>query len=183
MMVAMSDRLHILMESKWPGRGPVAEPTKDTQPAKQSPTKTDRSVAKKAAVASRTRTRSWRLDEPDRGETTERGNSHASEMTPPKGTTPREIHTELSELAAKQPLGRRGQRRLEEILNDVAKLAAKRPEYRRLYERALKVQRRALTPPGKKRKPGAAAGFSHNPGLSQGGREILCGLPSSRRRH
>lgn len=161
----------------------MAEPKKDTQPAKQSPASRDRNGAKKAPVASKARTRIWRLDEPDRREGTERANWKTSEKMPPKGTTPREIHTELSELAAKQPLGRKGQRRLEEILNEAAKLAGTRPEYRRLYERALKIQRRALTPPGKKRKPGDAAGFSHNPGLLQGGREILCGLPSSRRRH
>ncbi len=156
----------------------MAEPSKDSRLAKQSSAATGLGDQKRAPSKARTR-----LNEADGREKTERASSPASDRPPHKRTTPREIHRELSELAAKQQLGRKGQRRLEEILNEVAGLASKRPEYRRLYERALQIQKRALTPPRRKKRPGDAAGFFQNPGLSHRGREILSGLPSSRRGH
>lgn len=134
-------------------------------------------------MAPKARTRIWRLNDPDGREPKEQAPSPPCDRPPQKGTTVREIHRELSELAAKQQLGRKSHKRLEEIVSEAARLASQRPEYRRLYERALQIQKKALTPPRAKKRRGDAAGFFQNPGLSQGGREILCGLPSSRRGH
>ena len=92
-----------------------------------------------------------------------------------------QIHSELSEMAAKQELGRKSRQRLEEIINEAASLASKRPDYRRLYERALQIQKKTMTPPRGRKRRGGPAGLVQSPGLSQGGREVLGGLPSSRR--
>lgn len=104
-----------------------------------------------------------------------------------KGRTIEQIHRELSDMAIRQKsgtLGRKRRERLDEIVNDAAKLVRKGPPYRWLYERALQIQEKALTPPPTKSKRRVGpAGLVQNPGLSQGGREVLGGLPSSRRGH
>lgn len=105
----------------------------------------------------------------------------------PNGTTIEQIHSELSEMATTQKLGTLGRKRrerLDEIVNDAAKLVWKGPQYRWLYERALQIQEKTMRPPRPKsnRRVGPA-GLVQNPGLSQGGREVFGGLPSSRRGH
>lgn len=81
-------------------------------------------------------------------------------------------------------LGRKRRERLDEIVNDAAKLVRKGPSYRWVYERALQIQEEALTPPPTKGKRRVGpAGLVLNTGLSQGGREVLGGLPSTRRGH
>lgn len=93
------------------------------------------------------------------------------------------IHRELSELAAKQPLQGKSLRRIHEIVNETARLAKKGPAYRRVYERALQIEKKALRPPQQKRPTGKSRGLVQNPGLTYGGREVLGGAPSSRRGH
>lgn len=85
------------------------------------------------------------------------------------------LHGELSELAAKQPLQGKNLRRLQAIVNGTAPLAARDPGYRRVYERALRIQKKALRPPRAKRR--------NETGLTYGGREVLGGAPSTRRGH
>lgn len=89
------------------------------------------------------------------------------------------LHRELSELAAKQAgnqrLAGKSLRRLAAIVNGTAPLAARDPGYRRVYDRALRMQQKALRPPRAKRQ--------NETGLTYGGREVLGGAPSSRRGH
>ncbi|BBX06756.1 hypothetical protein [Mycolicibacterium aichiense] len=92
------------------------------------------------------------------------------------------IHRELSELAAKHPLGPEGLGRLQAIVNDTARLAEKGPSYQRLYERALQIQKNALRPAQQKGPRGKARGLVQNPELLYGGREVLGGAPSTGRR-
>lgn len=96
----------------------------------------------------------------------------------------KQLHGELSEMAAKLPLGAKALRRLEEIINDAGSRAARHPGYRRLYDRALEIQKKALRPPrvkSKRRRGGGGLVLSAE--LTEGGREVLGGLPSSRRGH
>lgn len=92
------------------------------------------------------------------------------------------IHRELSGLAAEQPLQGKGLARLHEIVNETARLVEKGPEYRRLYERALQIQKKALRPPQQKGPTGKSRGLVKNPELLYGGREVLGGAPSTGRR-
>lgn len=90
----------------------------------------------------------------------------------------RHLHRELSGLAAKLAagqLGSKGVGRLSAILNETARHASHESGYRRVYDRALQIQKRALRPPRAKRRNGT--------GLSQGGREVLGGIAGSRRGH
>lgn len=91
-------------------------------------------------------------------------------------------HRELSGLAAKQPLQGKGLARLHEIVNEAARLVEKGPEYRRLYARALQMQKKALRPPRQKGPTGKSRGLVRNPDLLYGGREVLGGAPSTGRR-
>lgn len=90
-----------------------------------------------------------------------------------------DLHRELSELAAKQTghqrLAGKSLGRLAAIVNQVAPLAARDPGYRRVYDRALRIQQKALRPPGVK--------WRNDTGLTSGGREVLGGLPGTRRGH
>ena len=136
--------------------------------------------------APKSRTRLWRMGDPP-------GPAPAS--TPASGDSPkrpslREINTELSELAARKQLHPDNVHRLkqllaqiEQILNDAAPLVASSPGSRRLYERALKSQRRALALVAGPNRGAHPAGFAKGRGLTQGGREVLGGAPGSRRRH
>ena len=90
------------------------------------------------------------------------------------------IHDELTTFEAKHQLGRKDSSRLEKIVNQAGRQAARGPGYRRLYERALRVQRAKFMPPTRNKQ--RVRGVS-NPDLFQGGREVLGGLPSSRRGH
>ncbi|MCG7594592.1 hypothetical protein [Mycobacterium sp. PSTR-4-N] len=104
-----------------------------------------------------------------------------------KGTSIGQIHAELSQMATTQKsgtLGRKRRERLNKIINDAAKLTWKGPQYKRLYERALQIQEKDMRPsrPKRSRRVGPS-GLVQNPGLSEGGREVLGGLPSSRRGH
>lgn len=85
------------------------------------------------------------------------------------------IHSELSELAAKHPLGPEGLGRLHEIVNETARLVEKGPAYRRLYERVLQIQKRALRPAPQKGPTGKSRGLVKNPELLYGGHEVLGG--------
>lgn len=116
--------------------------------------------------------------------------SSASADPPPRRATLREINTELSELASRKQLHPDNIHRLkqllaqiEQILNDAAPLVASSEGSRRLYERALKSQRRALALAGGPNRSAHPAGWARNRGLTQGGREVLGGAPGSRRRH
>ena len=145
-------------------------------------------VTKKPPPKSRTRV--WRAGDPP-GPTPEAPSSPpASADPPPRRANLREINTELSELASRKQLHPDNIHRLkqllgqiEQILNDAAPLVASSEGSRRLYERALKSQRRALALIAGPNRGTHPAGWARNRGLSQGGREILGGLPSSRRRH
>ncbi len=127
------------------------------QPAKRSSAVRGNADVKKAPVAPQPLSADARLNDPGSNESTEQASSPASVGPSQKRTESsvklREFHNELSELAAKQQLGRKALQRLEQILNEAASLASKRPEYRRLYDRALQIQRRALTPPRGKKAP------------------------------
>lgn len=92
------------------------------------------------------------------------------------------VHRELSELAAKQPLDGKSLGRIHEIVNETARLVEKGPAYRRVYERALQIQKKALRPPQQKRATGKSRGLVKNPELLYGGREVLGGAPSTGRR-
>lgn len=91
----------------------------------------------------------------------------------------RDLHRELSELAGKLAaggqLGPKGLRRLDAIIDETARLVERRPVYRRVYERALEIQKRALRPPWAKGR--------NETGLTEGGHEVLGGLPGTRRGH
>lgn len=147
---------------------------------------------KKVPVVRKARTRVWRLGDTDGGAPKEQA-SAASDGPPRKMTPLREINSELAELAAKKQLHPENHQRLkrilnelEQILNEAARLASTRPESRRLYERALRSQQEALALAARKNRRNRAsgpAGMVQNRGLSQGGREVLGGLPSSRRGH
>ncbi|MBN3458253.1 hypothetical protein JNN96_29870 [Mycobacterium sp. DSM 3803] len=93
-----------------------------------------------------------------------------------------QMHRELSELAATHPLGPEGLGRLHEIVNEAARLVEKGSAYRRLYERALQIQRKALRPPQQTKATGKSRGLVKNPELLYGGREVLGGAPSTGRR-
>lgn len=171
----------------------VIEPSKDTQPTKRSSAAGRRAGdVKKVPVARKARTRVWRLGDTDGGAPQEQP-SAASDGPPRKRAPLREINSELAELAAKKQLHPENHQRLkqilnelEQILNEAARLASTRPESRRLYERALQSQQKALKLAARKKRQNWApgpAGMVQNPGLSQGGREVLGGLPSSRRGH
>ncbi|SRX96065.1 hypothetical protein MSP7336_04340 [Mycobacterium shimoidei] len=92
------------------------------------------------------------------------------------------IHRELSELAAMQPLQGKSLGRLHEIVEETARLVEKGPAYRRAYERALHIQKKALRPPQQKKATGKSRGLVKNPELLYGGREVLGGAPSTGRR-
>lgn len=98
-----------------------------------------------------------------------------------------DLHRELSELAAKQAgnqqLAGKSLRRLQAIVNGTAPLAARDPGYRKVYERALRIQKKALRPPRAKGPTGKPRRLVRSPGLSYGGREVLGGLPGTRRGH
>lgn len=89
------------------------------------------------------------------------------------------IHDELTAFEAEKQLGREGSQRLDAIVNQAARQVAKGPGYRRVYERALRVQREKIMAPTRSKRRGS--GGVRNPDLFQGGREVLGGLPSSRR--
>lgn len=90
------------------------------------------------------------------------------------------IHDELTAFEAKHQLGRRDSQRLNTILNQAGRQIAKGPGYRRVYDRALRIQRKKIMAlaPSKRRRGGVT-----NPDRFEGGREVLGGLPSSRRGH
>ena len=137
-------------------------------------------------MARKSRTRIWRMGDPDGVEPKEHDGLSTSDSPSPKKKTLREMKSELSELAAMEQLGPDDRERIDQIVTEAASLASKGPEYRRLYERALQIQKKALkkaaTPPRGQKQPGGPR-FARNPGLSHGGREVLGGLPSSRRGH
>ena len=109
----------------------------------------------------------------------------AASDEPARKRTLKQIHSELSEIADKREPGTDARLRLEEIVSEASRLVSKGPSYQRLYERALRIQRKAMIirPSGKGRIGGGPAGLVENPGLSRGGHEVLGGLPSSRRRY
>ena len=145
-------------------------------------------VTKKPPPKSRTRV--WRTGDPPSPIPEVPSSTPASADPPPKRATLREVNTELSELAARKQLHPDDVQRLkrlltqiERIINDTAPFVDSRPGSRREYERALKSQRRALALAAGPNRGTHPAGRAQNRGLTQGGREILGGLPSSRRRH
>ncbi|MGV0581390.1 hypothetical protein ABQE57_22245 [Mycolicibacterium elephantis] len=94
------------------------------------------------------------------------------------------IHEELTAIDAKVSggsIGKKARKRLDQIVSQAGRQAKKGPGYRRLYERALRVQRKVIMAPTRS-KPRGRASVS-NPDLFLGGREVLGGLPSSRRGH
>lgn len=100
---------------------------------------------------------------------------------------PQKIRRELTEMAAKPRLKQKDVTRLEQILTEMGPLVAHDAEYRRLYQWALRLHKGAPKPtapstPRKGRRMGPA-GLVQNPELTSGGREVLGGLPSSRRGH
>lgn len=99
----------------------------------------------------------------------------------------RQLHRELSAMAAQPRLKGKGVKRLEQILAETGPLVAHDDEYQRLYEWALRIHKGAAkaavaaTPrPGRRVGP---EGLVRNPELSHGGREVLGGLPGTRRGH
>ncbi|WP_170092323.1 hypothetical protein [Mycobacteroides abscessus] len=104
---------------------------------------------------------------------------------------PLRIRRELSEMADKQRLKQQLKRkdftRLEKILSETGRLVAHDAEYRRLYQWALRIHKGASqTAAASKPRSGKRVGpegLVRNPELSYGGREVLGGLPSSRRGH
>jgi len=157
-------------------------------PAKQSPAAKKPAKVQKTPPAQKAMAVQARLNGADGPEPAERAATPSASDAPArkpkeKGKTIGQIHSELSEMAAKQELGRKSRQRLEEIVNEAASLVSKGPDYRRLYERALQIQKKTLTPPRGSKWRGGPAGLVQNSGLSQGGREVLGGLPSSRRGH
>jgi len=100
---------------------------------------------------------------------------------------PRQIRRELTEMAAKPRLKQKDVARLEQILTESGPLVAHDAEYQRLYQWALRLHKGAPKPtapstPRKGRRMGPA-GLVQNPEFTYGGREVLGGLPSSRRGH
>lgn len=93
-----------------------------------------------------------------------------------------QMHRELSELAARHPVGPVGLRRLDEIVNETAQLVGKGSAYQRLHERALQIQKKALRPPQQRKAADKSRGLVKNPELLYGGREVLGGAPSTGRR-
>ncbi len=91
------------------------------------------------------------------------------------------IHDELTAFEVKHQLGRKDSQRLDAIVNQAGRQAAKGPGYRRVYERALRVQREKIMAPARSKRRGR--GVVSNPDRFEGGREVLGGLPSSRRGH
>lgn len=90
-------------------------------------------------------------------------------------------------MAAKPRLKQKDVARLEQILTETGSLVAHDTEYQRLYQWALRLHKGAPKPtapstPRKGRRMGPA-GLVKNPALTSAGREVLGGLPSSRRGH
>lgn len=121
----------------------------------------------------------------DNPDPTERPVTAAIPDEPAGKRTLKQINSELSEIAAKQEPSHHDRLRLEEIVSEAGRVASKGPAYQRLYDRALRIQTKTIftRPGGNRRIGGGPAGLVKNPELSQGGREVLGGLPSSRRRH
>lgn len=100
----------------------------------------------------------------------------------------RQLHRELSAMAAQPRLKGKGVKRLEQILAETGPLVAHDDEYRRIYQWALRLHKGASKPTGaptprKGSKRVGPAGLVRNPELTQGGREVLGGLPGTRRGH
>lgn len=91
------------------------------------------------------------------------------------------IHDKLTALEANYAFGKKARKRLDEIVNQAGRQAKKGPGYRRIYERALRVQRKAIMAPTRSKPQGRQS--VSNPDLFEGGREVLGGLPSARRGH
>ncbi|MDH6245506.1 hypothetical protein [Mycobacterium sp. OTB74] len=97
-----------------------------------------------------------------------------------------QIRSDLSRLETKKRLKNKDFIRLEEILSQTGSLVAKDREYERLYRWALGIHKGKSKPPSqppRANKRIGPSGLVENPGLSQGGREVLGGLPGSRRGH
>lgn len=90
-------------------------------------------------------------------------------------------------MAAKPRLKQKDVARLEQILTETGSLVAHDTEYQRLYQWALRLHKGAPKPtapstPRKGRRMGPA-GLVKNPALTSAGREVLGGLPGTRRGH
>ncbi|SIF25262.1 hypothetical protein [Mycobacteroides abscessus] len=100
---------------------------------------------------------------------------------------PRQLHRELAEMAAKPRLKQKDVARLEQILTEAGSLVAHDTEYQRLYQWALRLHKGAPKPTVASLRTGGKrvgpAGLVKNPALTSAGREVLGGLPSSRRGH
>ncbi|MGW4100629.1 hypothetical protein [Mycobacterium sp. NPDC004974] len=77
-------------------------------------------------------------------------------------------------------------RQVEELVTGLKRAAARKETYRPLLLRARAVQRRINDPRGIQRRDLASvrpAGMVHSSSLSRAGREVLGGLPGTRRGH